>query len=179
MKRVVLTSSVAALYGAPDERGADHAFDEHDWGLVPKENVLPYFYSKKIAEQRAWEIHDKQSRSSPVASCRMHVRHLCTGLAVMILRCGAEAACAAIDTPSACVCTAPTFQHLSLHRPPLLADCMPVGLSHRWKLVTVLPGQVWGPPISARHKGAESVKMMVSMLSGFFYPAAPPIGARC
>ena len=42
--------------------------------------------------------------------------------------------------------------------------------------MTVLPGQVWGPPISARHKGAESVKMMVSMLSGFFYPAAPPIG---
>lgn len=59
---MVLTSSVAALYGAPDERGVDHAFDEHDWGLVPKENVLPYFYSKKIAEQRAWEIHDKQSR---------------------------------------------------------------------------------------------------------------------
>ena len=45
-------------------------------------------------------------------------------------------------------------------------------------MLTVLPGQGWGPPISARHKGAESVKMMVSMLSGFFYPAAPPIGAR-
>ena len=41
--------------------------------------------------------------------------------------------------------------------------------------MTVLPGQVWGPPLSARHKGAESVKMMVFMLSGFFFPAAPPI----
>ncbi len=62
VKRVVLTSSVVALYGAPDERGVDHAFSEDDWAIVPQTNVLPYFYSKKVAEQRAWELHDKQSR---------------------------------------------------------------------------------------------------------------------
>jgi hypothetical protein len=67
VKRVVLTSSVVALYGAPDERGAAHAFDENDWAIVPKTNVLPYFYSKKVAEQRAWELHAKQSRSVPWA----------------------------------------------------------------------------------------------------------------
>ena len=54
-----------------------------------------------------------------------------------------------------------------------------VGVMRRWKLVTILPGQVWGPPLSVRHKNAESVKMLVSMLSGFFFPAAPPIGAAC
>lgn len=53
-----------------------------------------------------------------------------------------------------------------------------VALCDRWSLVTILPGQVWGPPISIRHRNAESVKMMASMLNGAFYPAAPPIGAR-
>ena len=42
VKRVVLTSSVAAVYGDPAERGKDHIFTEEDWALAPKEQYIPY-----------------------------------------------------------------------------------------------------------------------------------------
>ena len=62
VKRVVLTSSVVALYADPHERGKEHVFTDADWGISASETVLPYFHSKKLAEQRAWEIAKKQSR---------------------------------------------------------------------------------------------------------------------
>ena len=62
VKRVVLTSSVVALYADPHERGKDHVFDDNDWALRSTETFLPYFYSKKLAEQRAWEMCKEQSR---------------------------------------------------------------------------------------------------------------------
>ena len=42
VRRVVLTSSVAAVYGDPDERGQHHLFTEADWALAPKEQYIPY-----------------------------------------------------------------------------------------------------------------------------------------
>jgi len=42
VKRVVLTSSVAAVYGDPSERGKGHIFTEDDWTIAAKEQYIPY-----------------------------------------------------------------------------------------------------------------------------------------
>ena len=44
VKRVVLTSSVAAIMGLPDERGDSYTFTEQDWSLTPSATRLPYYY---------------------------------------------------------------------------------------------------------------------------------------
>eukprot|EP00195_Chlamydomonas_chlamydogama_P013640 CAMPEP_0202892812 /NCGR_PEP_ID=MMETSP1392-20130828/2505_1 /ASSEMBLY_ACC=CAM_ASM_000868 /TAXON_ID=225041 /ORGANISM="Chlamydomonas chlamydogama, Strain SAG 11-48b" /LENGTH=364 /DNA_ID=CAMNT_0049576907 /DNA_START=658 /DNA_END=1752 /DNA_ORIENTATION=+ len=62
IKRVALTSSGAAVYGNPNERGPGHVFTEEDWSLTPTEKVLPYYYSKREAEKAAWDIAGKQDR---------------------------------------------------------------------------------------------------------------------
>ncbi|KIZ02870.1 heme peroxidase-related protein [Monoraphidium neglectum] len=46
----------------------------------------------------------------------------------------------------------------------------------RWSLVTLNPGVVWGPPIGNRADG-ESIEQMIDLLSGAFWPWAPPLGA--
>ena len=56
VKRVVLTSSVAAVCGPPDERGEVHTFTEEDWSLSPSPTFLPYYFSKREAEKKAWEV---------------------------------------------------------------------------------------------------------------------------
>jgi nucleoside-diphosphate-sugar epimerase len=56
VKRVVLTSSVAAIAGLPDERGETYTFTEKDWSLTPSPTSLPYYYSKREAEKKAWEM---------------------------------------------------------------------------------------------------------------------------
>lgn len=56
VKRVVLTSSVAAIAGLSDERGEKYTFTEKDWSLAPSASQLPYYYSKREAEKKAWEI---------------------------------------------------------------------------------------------------------------------------
>jgi dihydroflavonol-4-reductase len=64
VKRVVLTSSCAAIYGD----SADHrdlkkeVFNEDDWNVSSSLTHQPYSYSKTVAEQEAWKIHDKQER---------------------------------------------------------------------------------------------------------------------
>lgn len=42
VKRVVLTSSVAAVVGDNWERGANHVFTEADWNLTATDTYLPY-----------------------------------------------------------------------------------------------------------------------------------------
>lgn len=42
--------------------GADHVFTEADWNPTASATVLPYYYSKKLAEERAWELAKAQSR---------------------------------------------------------------------------------------------------------------------
>jgi len=105
VKRVVLTSSVVAVYGDPGERGKDHLFTEADWDTSATETYLPYNYSKTVAEKRAWELQKGKS----------------------------------------------------------------------WDLVTVLPGAVFGPPLSDRTSG-QSVNMIKTYLSGGMWPVAPPFG---
>ncbi|GMH40046.1 hypothetical protein BSKO_07950 [Bryopsis sp. KO-2023] len=62
VKRLIVTSSCAAIYGDPTERGADHIFTEDDWAIKASETELAYFYSKKIAEERAHELCKQQDR---------------------------------------------------------------------------------------------------------------------
>ncbi|MFC3105492.1 NAD-dependent epimerase/dehydratase family protein [Salinisphaera aquimarina] len=64
VKRVVLTSSVVAIYGdAADMADAKiDAFTEDHWNTTSSVSHQPYNYSKLRAEQRAWEINEKQTR---------------------------------------------------------------------------------------------------------------------
>ncbi|MCQ8896625.1 aldehyde reductase [Limnobacter humi] len=63
VRRVVLTSSVASIYGdaieALSKRG--HVFTEADWNETSSESHQPYSYSKVMAERKAWEINKAQS----------------------------------------------------------------------------------------------------------------------
>ena len=60
VEKVVLTSSVAAVFTIGKDPG--HIFTEDDWAVYTSETVAPYCYSKFLAEKKAWEIADAQSR---------------------------------------------------------------------------------------------------------------------
>lgn len=45
----------------------------------------------------------------------------------------------------------------------------------RWKLCTINPGAIWGPPLSSRVDG-ESVRQCLHLLSGVMWPYAANIG---
>lgn len=53
VKRVVLTSSEAAIINGHDE--SKHSFDENDWTNTDR-NILPYPKSKTLAERAAWDF---------------------------------------------------------------------------------------------------------------------------
>lgn len=64
VKRVVLTSSVVAVFGdAVDLFQTEHGiFTEKHWNFSSSVKHQPYSYSKTLAEKLAWEIAEKQSR---------------------------------------------------------------------------------------------------------------------
>lgn len=64
VKRVVLTSSVVAIYGdAIDINKTNRAeFTEKDWNTTSTISHQPYNYSKTIAEKEAWRIVNEQER---------------------------------------------------------------------------------------------------------------------
>ena len=64
VKKVVLTSSVAAVHGDNidmKELGIDEFTEEH-FNYSSNEKHQPYSYSKVLAEKRAWELNKKQSK---------------------------------------------------------------------------------------------------------------------
>lgn len=62
VKRVVLTSSVAAVYGDnADMKGKDR-FTDADWNTTSTVDHQPYAYSKTVAEREAWRIQAAQDR---------------------------------------------------------------------------------------------------------------------
>ncbi len=63
VKRVVLTSSVAAIYSDSIDIGQtpEGVFNEECWNTKSTLKHNPYSYSKTLAEKKAWEIHDKQN----------------------------------------------------------------------------------------------------------------------
>lgn len=64
VKRVVLTSSVASIYGDAVEikRAPRGVFDEQLWNDTSSESHQPYSYSKVMAERKAWDMNRQQSR---------------------------------------------------------------------------------------------------------------------
>ena len=64
VKRVVLTSSCAAIYGdnADLENTANGVFTEDDWNVSSSIDHQPYSYSKTLAEKEAWKICGEQHR---------------------------------------------------------------------------------------------------------------------
>lgn len=64
VRRVVLTSSVAAIYGDNVDlaRAGKRAFDESDWNTTSSVDHNPYQYSKVAAEREAWSMHGQQDR---------------------------------------------------------------------------------------------------------------------
>ena len=62
VKRVVLTSSCAAIYGDNKdlEKTANGVFTENDWNTSSSVSHQPYSYSKTVAEQEAWKINQTQ-----------------------------------------------------------------------------------------------------------------------
>jgi len=60
VKRVVITSSVAALHSHPDDNGLDYVFNEKDWNTKSSLIDNPYAYSKVLAEKAAWSWIEKE-----------------------------------------------------------------------------------------------------------------------
>ncbi|MFT3661764.1 MAG: NAD-dependent epimerase/dehydratase family protein [Gordonia sp. (in: high G+C Gram-positive bacteria)] len=62
VKRVVLTSSVAAIHGDNiDMRGKD-CFTDADWNTTSSASHQEYSYSKTVAEKEAWRMCEAQDR---------------------------------------------------------------------------------------------------------------------
>ena len=63
VRRVVLTSSIVAVYG--DAQDIEHVegerFDETHWNTTSSARHQPYSYSKTVAERLAWEMARRQS----------------------------------------------------------------------------------------------------------------------
>ncbi len=64
VKRVVLTSSVASVFGdAIDIKNVSGGkFDEKNWNITSTDRHQPYAYSKTIAEKDAWRMVNEQDR---------------------------------------------------------------------------------------------------------------------
>src|SRR6056297_1676604 len=64
VKRVVLTSSCAAIYcdAADCARAPGGVLTEEVWNETASIDYQAYSYSKKLAEKRAWEIANEQDR---------------------------------------------------------------------------------------------------------------------
>lgn len=64
VERVVLTSSVVATYGDNQDMGDQgvRALNESHWNTTSSATHQPYNYSKVIAEKKAWEMAEQQSR---------------------------------------------------------------------------------------------------------------------
>lgn len=64
VQRVVLTSSVAAVFGDNEDIRATRngVFTEEHWNTSSSVSHNPYQFSKVAAEREAWKIHDAQSR---------------------------------------------------------------------------------------------------------------------
>lgn len=64
VKRVVLTSSVVAIYGdnKDSQQVPDGVFTEEHWNTTSSVDHQPYSYSKTVAEQEAWRYQNAQDR---------------------------------------------------------------------------------------------------------------------
>ena len=68
VKRVLLTSSVAAIYGDTAECASlpNGTLTENEWNVTSSAKHQPYSYSKVLAERAAWKIAEGQDKWSLV-----------------------------------------------------------------------------------------------------------------
>jgi dihydroflavonol-4-reductase len=66
VRRVVLTSSVAAIRGGNE--GRDRPLDETVWTNLDAPGLIPYVRSKTIAERAAWDLADERGMRERVAA---------------------------------------------------------------------------------------------------------------
>ncbi len=96
VKRVVLTSSCAAIYGDPHEFGKDHVYTEADWNPTASETVLPYYY-RCGAEARSsgpgWPASYLFARPASYLFARPGRSHRYLGTAVLLPACTCACAC--------------------------------------------------------------------------------------
>lgn len=62
VKRIVLTSSVAAIFGDACEIDQAVTFDESHWNESSNLKYNPYPFSKTVAERKAWQMAEAQDR---------------------------------------------------------------------------------------------------------------------
>jgi nucleoside-diphosphate-sugar epimerase len=64
VRRVVLTSSVVAIFGDNQdiEKAGNRRFTEANWNTTSSADHQPYPYSKTLAERRAWQMVEAQNR---------------------------------------------------------------------------------------------------------------------
>jgi len=64
VRRVVLTSSVVAIFGDNQdiEKAGNRRFSEANWNTTSSADHQPYPYSKTLAERRAWQMVEAQDR---------------------------------------------------------------------------------------------------------------------
>ena len=64
VRRVVVTSSCAAIYGVIEDvaKAPGGVLTENDWNTSSSLTVTPYNYSKTLAERAAWEMAGAQNR---------------------------------------------------------------------------------------------------------------------
>lgn len=64
VKRIVLTASVATIYGDAIDAAKlkDGVFTESDWNMTSTLHHQPYSYSKTVAEKEAWKIVGEQEQ---------------------------------------------------------------------------------------------------------------------
>ncbi len=62
VRRVILTSSVVAIFGDHVEMEGKESFSESDWNKTSSVNHQPYSYSKTLAEKEAWKMMKEQDR---------------------------------------------------------------------------------------------------------------------
>ncbi len=64
VKRVVVTSSCASIYSDSTDmqKTKNGVFTEEDWNTESSLEHQPYYYSKTLAEKKAWEIAESQDR---------------------------------------------------------------------------------------------------------------------
>ncbi|SMO74283.1 SDR family oxidoreductase [Gracilimonas mengyeensis] len=68
VKRVVITSSTGSIVYGKQKGHRSGTFSEEDWTNVQnKKDTTPYFRSKTIAEQAAWEFMEKERRDMELA----------------------------------------------------------------------------------------------------------------
>ncbi|MCF8217064.1 MAG: aldehyde reductase [Chlorobium sp.] len=65
IRRVILTSSVAAVTDEPD---STKVFTERDWNTLSSLDRHPYHYSKTLAERAAWEFVDREKTAFDLIS---------------------------------------------------------------------------------------------------------------